>query len=93
MRGGDGILPDGVWLNGERSYDTFVILDGVVTYPAHYQEGRRYPLVLLVHGGPNSSSRDRFSLLPQILASHDWLVFEPNYRGSDSQGNAFFAAI
>jgi hypothetical protein len=32
VRGGDGILPDGVWLNGERSYDTFVILDGVVTY-------------------------------------------------------------
>jgi dipeptidyl aminopeptidase/acylaminoacyl peptidase len=68
-------------------------LDGVVTYPAHFQEGRQYPLVLLVHGGPNSSSRDHFSLLPQILASHDWLVFEPNYRGSDSQGNAFFAAI
>jgi dipeptidyl aminopeptidase/acylaminoacyl peptidase len=68
-------------------------LDGVVTYPAHYQEGRRYPLVLLVHGGPNSSSRERFNLMPQILASHDWLVFEPNYRGSDSQGNAFFAAI
>ena len=32
-------------------------LDGVVTYPAHYEEGRRYPLVLLIHGGPNSSSR------------------------------------
>jgi dipeptidyl aminopeptidase/acylaminoacyl peptidase len=68
-------------------------LDGVVTYPAHYEEGRRYPLVLLVHGGPNSSSRDRFSLLPQTLASHDWLVFEPNYRGSDNLGNAFYAAI
>jgi dipeptidyl aminopeptidase/acylaminoacyl peptidase len=68
-------------------------LDGVVTYPAHYEQGRRYPLVLLVHGGPNSSSRDRFSLLPQTLAGHDWLVFEPNYRGSDNQGNAFYAAI
>jgi dipeptidyl aminopeptidase/acylaminoacyl peptidase len=68
-------------------------LDGVVTYPAHYEEGRRYPLVLFIHGGPNSSSRDRFSLLPQTLASRDWLVFEPNYRGSDNQGNAFYAAI
>jgi dipeptidyl aminopeptidase/acylaminoacyl peptidase len=68
-------------------------LDGVVTYPAHYEQGRRYPLVLLIHGGPNSSSRDRFSLLPQTLASHDWLIFEPNYRGSDNRGNAFFAAI
>jgi dipeptidyl aminopeptidase/acylaminoacyl peptidase len=68
-------------------------LDGVLTYPADYQPGRRYPLVLLIHGGPASSSRERFNLLPQVMAAHDWLVFEPNYRGSDSSGNAFFAAI
>ena len=68
-------------------------LDGVLTYPANYQPGRRYPLVLLIHGGPNSSSRERFNLLPQVMAAHDWLVFEPNYRGSDSGGNALFAAI
>ena len=68
-------------------------LDGVVTYPANYQAGRRYPLVLLIHGGPASSSRERFNLLPQVMAAHDWLVFEPNYRGSDSGGDAFFAAI
>lgn len=69
------------------------LLDGVITYPANYREGQAYPLVLLVHGGPNSSSRERFSLLPQVLASHDWVVFEPNYRGSDNHGNAFFVAI
>jgi dipeptidyl aminopeptidase/acylaminoacyl peptidase len=68
-------------------------LDGVLTYPAGYQQGHRYPLVLLVHGGPNSASRQRFSLLPQLMATHGWLVFEPNYRGSDNDGNAFFAAI
>jgi dipeptidyl aminopeptidase/acylaminoacyl peptidase len=68
-------------------------LDGVLTYPGDYHDGGRYPLVLYIHGGPNSSSRERFSLMPQILAAHGWLVFEPNYRGSDSDGNAFFAAI
>jgi dipeptidyl aminopeptidase/acylaminoacyl peptidase len=68
-------------------------LDGVLTYPKDYHEGSRYPLVLVVHGGPNSSSRERFSLLPQIMAAHGWMVFEPNYRGSDSSGNAFYAAI
>jgi len=67
--------------------------DGVMTYPVNYRDGGRYPLVLLVHGGPNSSSRERFSLMPQLLAAHDWVVFEPNYRGSDNQGNAFYAAI
>jgi dipeptidyl aminopeptidase/acylaminoacyl peptidase len=68
-------------------------LDGVLTYPAGYREGQHYPLVLLVHGGPTSSSRARFSLLRHVMAAHEWLVFEPNYRGSDSAGNAFAAAI
>jgi dipeptidyl aminopeptidase/acylaminoacyl peptidase len=68
-------------------------LDGVITYPINYTAGHAYPLVLYIHGGPNSSSRERFSLMPQVLASHDWIVFEPNYRGSDNRGNAFFAAI
>jgi dipeptidyl aminopeptidase/acylaminoacyl peptidase len=69
------------------------MLDGVITYPINYTAGHAYPLVLYIHGGPNSSSRERFNLMPQVLATHDWIVFEPNYRGSDNRGNAFFAAI
>ena len=68
-------------------------LDGVVTYPADYHAGQRYALVLYVHGGPNSSSRERFGLMQQSLAAHGWIVFEPNYRGSDNMSGAFFAAI
>jgi dipeptidyl aminopeptidase/acylaminoacyl peptidase len=68
-------------------------LDGVVTYPPGYAAGTRYPLVLYIHGGPNSSSRQRFSLMPQALAAKGWIVFEPNYRGSDNMGNDFYAAI
>lgn len=68
-------------------------LDGVLTYPVGFEPGRRYPLVLLVHGGPNSSSREKFSLVPQAMAAKGFLVFEPNYRGSDNRGNAFYAAI
>jgi dipeptidyl aminopeptidase/acylaminoacyl peptidase len=69
------------------------VLDGILTYPARYTAGQRYPLVLLIHGGPTSSSRERFSLMRYVLATHDWLVFEPNYRGSDNGGSAFGAAI
>jgi dipeptidyl aminopeptidase/acylaminoacyl peptidase len=68
-------------------------LDGVLTWPADYHGGHPHPLVLLIHGGPNSSSRERFSLLPQVLATRGWFVFEPNYRGSDNRGNAFYASI
>lgn len=69
------------------------MLDGMLTYPADYHEGHRYPLVLVVHGGPASSSRERFSLLPQVVAAHGWFAFEPNYRGSDNGGAKFYAAI
>ena len=68
-------------------------LDGVLTYPAGFAAGRRYPLVLYIHGGPNASSREKFSLMPQALAAQGFVVFEPNYRGSDNRGNAFYAAI
>lgn len=68
-------------------------IDGVLTYPLNYHEGKRYPLVLYIHGGPNSASRERFGILEQLFAAQGWVVFEPNYRGSDNMGNAFHAAI
>lgn len=68
-------------------------LNGVLTYPKDYREGRHYPLVLMIHGGPNSASRERFGVPEQALAAQGWLVFEPNYRGSDNSGSDFFASI
>jgi dipeptidyl aminopeptidase/acylaminoacyl peptidase len=67
--------------------------DGVVTYPPGFTRDRRYPLVLVIHGGPTSASVQSFSFLPQLLAAHDYVVFEPNYRGSDNRGNAYKRAI
>lgn len=67
--------------------------DGVVTYPPGYEAGRRYPLVLYIHGGPRASSKEGFSNRAQLLAAQGWIVFEPNYRGSDNRGNAFMSAI
>lgn len=68
-------------------------LDGVVTYPPDFAPSKKYPLVLYIHGGPRSASKDAFSSRAQLLASEGWVVFEPNYRGSDNLGNAFQAAI
>lgn len=68
-------------------------VDGVLTYPPGYVAGRKYPLVLYIHGGPAGASMDSFSPSPQILAAQGWLVFEPNYRGGSSDGNAYQTAI
>ena len=66
--------------------------DGVVTYPPGFDLSKKYPLVLYIHGGPRSASKETFGRA-QLFASHGWVVFEPNYRGSDNLGNAFQSAI
>jgi dipeptidyl aminopeptidase/acylaminoacyl peptidase len=68
-------------------------LDGVLTHPANYVAGLRAKLVLLVHGGPNSASKLQFNLVTQVLAAKGFMVFEPNYRGSDNLDGAFYASI
>jgi dipeptidyl aminopeptidase/acylaminoacyl peptidase len=67
--------------------------DGALTYPAGYQRGQKYPLVLLIHGGPESASTVKFSPLPQLLAAAGFIVFQPNYRGSTNLGDAYQHAI
>lgn len=49
--------------------------------------------MLYIHGGPVGASLESFSPAPHIFAAHGWLVLEPNYRGSDNEGNAFQTAI
>jgi dipeptidyl aminopeptidase/acylaminoacyl peptidase len=66
---------------------------GVVTYPPDFDPKRRYPLVLMIHGGPWFSSRAAFVERTQLMAAQGWIVFQPNYRGSDNFGNAAYAAI
>ena len=67
--------------------------DGVLVYPPDFSKEKKYPLVLVIHGGPTSSSITAFSFLAQLLAAHGYVVFSPNYRGSDNLGNAYQRAI
>ena len=67
--------------------------DGVLGLPPGFSAERKYPLVLLIHGGPQASSKVAFSSLAQLLAAEGWVVFQPNYRGSDNLGNAYQVAI
>jgi dipeptidyl aminopeptidase/acylaminoacyl peptidase len=67
--------------------------DGVIGYPPGFTPEKKYPVVLLIHGGPTSASKLSFSSLAQLMAAEGWIVFQPNYRGSDNLGNAYQAAI
>ena len=72
--------------------------DGILTYPNDYVSGKRYPLVVYSHGGPEASSSEGFDTneigpLRDLFAADGYLVFEPNYRGSDNLGSAHEHAI
>jgi dipeptidyl aminopeptidase/acylaminoacyl peptidase len=72
---------------------TGAIADGVLYLPPGFSSSRKYPLVLLIHGGPTSSSTLSFSFWAQVMAARGWLVLEPNYRGSDDLGLAYQRAV
>ena len=67
--------------------------DGVLFYPPDFQKDHKYPLVLIIHGGPTASTTTQFSFLTQLMVAHEYVVFSPNYRGSDNLGNAYQRAI
>jgi hypothetical protein len=51
VRAGEGVLLDGVWLNGERSYDTYVIVDGEARHHSPVESGAARTFDLPEAGG------------------------------------------
>jgi len=67
--------------------------NGIVTYPPDFSANQKYPLVLVIHGGPTAASLETFSSQAQLMAAKGWIVFQPNYRGSDQLGTVYQRAI
>ncbi len=71
-------------------------IGGILVQPVNFKEGQSYPLVVLVHGGPEGAYlkgwNNWYSRWPQILAQKGAFVFMPNYRGSTGRGVAFAEA-
>jgi dipeptidyl aminopeptidase/acylaminoacyl peptidase len=68
-------------------------IEGVLVYPLEYREGRRYPLILAVHGGPEAHDSNgwltSYSDPAQPAAAQGYFMFFPNYRGSTGRGVEF----
>ena len=75
-----------------------VPIEGILTKPPGFDSSKRYPLVVVVHGGPTYTS-----LLPPLSDGDHWycaipqlvnkgaLILQPNYRGSTGYGETFRA--
>lgn len=70
-------------------------IEGLLVYPVGYEEGRRYPLIVTVHGGPESHYGNvwlgSYFHPAQVLAGKGYLAFYPNYRASTGYGVEFAA--
>ena len=64
---------------------------GFLTKPANFTAAKKWPLIVLIHGGPQGSWNDSWSYRwnPQLFAAAGYVVFSPNPRGSTGYGQKF----
>lgn len=69
-------------------------IEGLLTYPVGYEQGKRYPLLLVIHGGPMGVFTQTFDATPATypvaaFAAQGYAVLRPNPRGSSGYGKNF----
>ncbi len=68
---------------------------GFLLKPANFDSSKKYPLIVLIHGGPQGAWGDSWSYRwnPQMFANAGYVVFMPNPRGSTGYGQKFVNEI
>jgi dipeptidyl aminopeptidase/acylaminoacyl peptidase len=69
-------------------------VEGLLTYPVGYEKGKRYPLLLVIHGGPMGVFTQSHVAAPgpypvAAFAARGYAVLRPNVRGSSGYGKKF----
>jgi dipeptidyl aminopeptidase/acylaminoacyl peptidase len=64
------------------------MVGGVLVKPVGFEQGKRYPLIVAIHGGPASADVLGFNggYGSQVYAGAGYAVLRPNYRGSTNYG-------
>jgi dipeptidyl aminopeptidase/acylaminoacyl peptidase len=68
-------------------------VQGWIVKPPTFDPGRRYPLIMEIHGGPHAMYNVGFNPMFQNFAAHDYVVIYTNPRGSTGYGSDFGNAI
>ena len=85
----DGVKSSAHVESVEWKNDQFNV-QGWLTYPVDYNPAKKYPILVIVHGGPSASAGAGFA--NPVWSQLGYFVFAPNPRGSFGQGEAFTAA-
>ncbi|UCG50556.1 MAG: prolyl oligopeptidase family serine peptidase [Candidatus Latescibacterota bacterium] len=72
-------------------------VEGVLYYPLEYKTGERYPVIVVLHGGPSGVDPDffteRYTNYPHLLASKGAFVLKVNHHGSGNYGLQWVESI
>jgi dipeptidyl aminopeptidase/acylaminoacyl peptidase len=70
-------------------------VQALIVTPPNYDKARKYPAVVLIHGGPQGAWNNGWSYRwnPQMYAAHGYVVLMPNPRGSTGYGQKFVEEI
>src|ERR1700676_2341142 len=68
-------------------------LEGILTLPANYDSAKKYPFLVLPHGGPEANDTLDFDAFARLTAGLGYIVLQPQYRGSTGYGSDFLEAI
>ncbi len=70
-------------------------IHGFLIKPANFDPNKKYPLLVIIHGGPQSAFNNSWGYRwnPQIFANAGYVVFQPNPRGSVGYGQRFVNEI
>lgn len=75
-----------------HSIDGQYDVHGWLMKPVHYEKGRKYPLIVEIHGGPHTMYGNSFFHEMQLLAAQGYGVLYTNPRGSHGYSQAFVDA-
>lgn len=72
-------------------------VDGILYYPIGYEKGKKYPLVLMIHGGPSGADTDSWALsisrMMPLMTQRGAFVLRVNYHGSGNYGLKWVESI
>ncbi|MFD1204702.1 S9 family peptidase [Sporosarcina contaminans] len=83
------IQPEQIVFKGEKDWD----VHGWLMKPYGYEEGKKYPLIVDIHGGPHAMFANTYFHEMQLLSAQGWGVLYINPRGSHGYNQQFVDAV
>ena len=70
-----------------------LIVNAFLTKPLVIEGGKKYPMIVNIHGGPHGQQGPSFNFKAQVYAAHGYATLMVNYRGSTGYGQKFADSI